>query len=37
VASRFTRQISLDAYRHLMDGLLDQQLARSRDPQKIIA
>jgi glycosyltransferase involved in cell wall biosynthesis len=37
VASRFTRQISLDAYRDLMDGLLDQQLARSRDPLKSIA
>lgn len=37
VASRFTRQISLDAYRNLMDGLLDQQLARSQDPQKIPA
>jgi glycosyltransferase involved in cell wall biosynthesis len=37
VASRFTRQISLDAYRDLMDGLLDQQLAHSRDPLKTVA
>jgi len=37
VASRFTRQISLDAYRDLMDGLLDRQLALSRDPLKTVA
>jgi glycosyltransferase involved in cell wall biosynthesis len=33
-ASRFTRQISLDAYRDLMDRLLEQQLADGRDPVK---
>jgi glycosyltransferase involved in cell wall biosynthesis len=31
VASRFTRQIALDAYSDLMDRLLDQQLSRSRN------
>jgi glycosyltransferase involved in cell wall biosynthesis len=31
IAPRFTPQISLDAYRDLMDALLDHQLARSRD------
>jgi glycosyltransferase involved in cell wall biosynthesis len=34
VASRFSRQISLNAYRDLMDALLDRQLSRIRGSSK---
>lgn len=37
VASRYTRQISLSAYRDLMDRLLMRQLARNRDSLKKLA
>jgi glycosyltransferase involved in cell wall biosynthesis len=37
VASRYTRQIALDAYRDLMDMLLERQLARNRVGSKSVA
>ena len=37
VASRYTRQISLGAYRDLMDGLLHRQLLRSRESLREVA
>lgn len=37
VASRYTRQIALGAYRDLMDGLLQRQLVRSRESLKEVA
>jgi glycosyltransferase involved in cell wall biosynthesis len=37
VASRFTREIALNAYRDLMERLLDGQLARSRNSLKDLA
>jgi hypothetical protein len=37
VASRYTRQIALDAYRDLMDMLLERQLARTRVGSKSVA
>ncbi len=37
VASRFTRQIALKAYRDLMDRLLDQQLSHGQNGEKSVA
>ena len=37
VASRYTRQVSLGAYRDLMDGLLHRQLVRNRESLRDVA